>query len=79
MTGPGEQHALWLGGLVEAAAAQPDGCLVIREGAGGHVVATVQAHRTAVRPKDMPRRLRPKRKLSKRQRDAAKRARLGLS
>lgn len=43
----------------------------------GAIVATVIAHDLPTRPKDMPRHLRPKEKLSKRQRDAAKREKRG--
>lgn len=70
------QRALtWLAGLVEAARQAPNGQLEIRDQTGA-VVATLQAHDLAKRPKDMPRALRPKQKLSKRQRAAVKRDKL---
>lgn len=65
------QHQAWLGGLIEAARRRPEGRLDITDGSGA-VVATVQAHSLARRPKDMPRALRPKQKLSMRQRRAAR-------
>jgi len=58
--------------LVEAARREPNGRIDLRDPTGA-VVATVQAHALPKRPKDMPRHLRPKMKLSKRERDAAKR------
>jgi hypothetical protein len=63
--------------LIELARRQgPDG-LWIHDRDTGAVIATLIAHRLPTRPKDMPRHLRPKKKLSKRQRDRTKRARLG--
>lgn len=47
--------------------------LPILDGPNGARVATLTLHDLPTRPKDMPRAMRPKRKLSKRQRDAAKR------
>lgn len=61
--------------LVETARLQPDRKYQIRDQSGA-VVATVEAHITPTRPKDMPRHLRPKRLLSKRQRVAARREKL---
>ncbi len=59
--------------LVVAARAR-GGSFDIQDGATGAVVATVVAHDLPTRPKDMPRRLRPKQRLSKRQRTQAKHA-----
>lgn len=61
--------------IIAAAQAQPDHRLPIRD-AIGRVVATVEFHDAPTRPQDMPRHLRPKRQLSKRQRDQAKRQKL---
>lgn len=61
--------------LLNFARQQPGGKLEFRDQTGA-VVMTVQAHDLARRPKDMPRHLRPKQKLSKRQRTAAKRSKL---
>jgi hypothetical protein len=71
-----ESHVL--GALVNTAREQPGGKLDLRDESGA-IVATVQAHELPKRPKDMPRHLRPKEKLSKRQRDAAKRKKLGIA
>ncbi len=68
----------WLAGLVEAARQRPGGRLEIRDESGA-VVAEVIAHELPKRPKDMPRALRPKQKLSKRQRDAVKREKLAAA
>lgn len=68
----------WLDQLVEYARGQMGGRLEIRDAATGAVVATLQTHETPKRPQDMPRHLRPKEKLSKRQRDAAKREKLAV-
>jgi hypothetical protein len=65
----------FLGRLIEAARAQPGGVMQITDGAGA-VVAEVRTFKTAPRPQDMPRHLRPKLKLSKRQRTAAKHEKL---
>jgi hypothetical protein len=70
-----QQHAEWLQTMVATARQQPDGRLDITDQTGA-VIATVQAHDLPRRPKDMPRALRPKRKLSKRQRAAARRSKL---
>lgn len=65
----------WLAGLIQGARQQPGGRLDIRDHTGA-IVAHVQAYDAVRRPRDMPRALRPKHKLSKRQRSAAKRAKL---
>ncbi|MGH2877083.1 MAG: hypothetical protein ACRDLV_12605 [Solirubrobacteraceae bacterium] len=64
--------------LIDGARQLPDRRLPIRDQTG-RVVATVDAHDAATRPKDMPRHLRPKRKLSKRQRIAARRDKLAAA
>lgn len=60
-----------VGGLIGMAQSRPGNRLDLRN-EQGVVIATLQVHDVPVRPKDMPRALRPKRKLSKRQRVAAK-------
>ena len=52
------------------------GTMPIQDHAGA-TIATLQVHDVARRPVDMPRHLRPKPRLSKRERDAAKREKLG--
>jgi hypothetical protein len=56
-----------------------DGALPILDSRTGAQVATFTVHDLPKRPKDMPRHLRPKMKLSKRQRVAAKRAKLAAA
>lgn len=60
-----------LGMLITGAREQPDGQMPIHDQSGA-TVATITAHQLPKRPQDMPRALRPKLKLSKRQRDTAK-------
>jgi hypothetical protein len=74
VTSQERQSMVWLAGLVDAAR-RANGRLEIRDQAGA-IVATVIAHDLPKRPQDMPRALRPKQKLSKRQRTAAKRSKL---
>lgn len=66
-----------IGELIAAARQQPDRKFQIRDESGA-VIATFMVHDTPVRPKDMPRHLRPKFRLSKRQRDAVKREKLAI-
>jgi hypothetical protein len=73
-----QQESAFLGGLILMARQQPGGKLELRDQTGA-VVATVQAHDQAKRPKDLPRALRPKAKLSKRQRGAARRSKATAS
>jgi hypothetical protein len=66
-----DQELAVLNALVETARRQPNGRLFLR-GRQGETIAVVEAHSLPTRPQDMPRSLRPKLKLSKRQRTAAK-------
>lgn len=69
-----DQQNHFLGALIASAHQQPDGVLKITDQAGA-VVAEVRAFDLAKRPQDMPRAMRPKHKLSMRQRAAARRSR----
>lgn len=60
-----------LGHLIDAAKTQPGNRLDIKADSGA-VVATLQAHDLPVRPQDMPRHLRPKARLSRRQQARAR-------
>lgn len=68
-----QQQAQLLGGIVQLALREPGGALQIKDERGA-IVATLQAHGLPTRPRDMPRHLRPKGKLSKRERVAARRS-----
>jgi len=67
-----------VGTLVGMARWAPGGALPIQD-PSGRTVATLQFHDVPARPQDMPRHLRPKQKLSKRERDAAKREKLAAA
>jgi hypothetical protein len=68
-----QQQAIEMISDLVKAAQQQGGKFDVRDMQTGAVVATVTAYDTPTRPKDMPRALRPKQKLSKRQRVAARR------
>lgn len=68
-----QQQGLFLGALIGGARQQPGGVMKITDQTGA-VVAEVRTFDVAKRPKDMPRALRPKVRLSMRQRSAARRA-----
>lgn len=62
--------------LIGTAKTYPDKRLPIQDGSTGTIAAYVVVNERPVRPIDMPRALRPKLKLSKRQRVAAKHEKL---
>lgn len=74
---PNSVESLWLEQLVDIARGHPARKLEIRD-LSGAVIATLQVHDIPKRPKDMPRALRPKQKLSRRQRTQAKLEKLGV-
>lgn len=67
-----EQQQWLVATLIQAARDQPNRTIEFHDEQGA-VIASFTVHELPKRPKDMPRHLRPKRKLSKRQRIAAKR------
>lgn len=71
MTMTADEQRLLLFRLIQTAREQIDGTLHLTDESGA-VVADVVAYDLPKRPKDMPRRFRPKQKLSKRQRVAAR-------